>query len=106
MSASRTARWCGQSGASRACQACSVRSASRWTVAPGCTESALAANSMAFNLGVAAGALLGGAVLPVVGLRGAFLVGGLLTLGALAVLGLPERGWTARIGRYWTGARV
>ncbi|MFD9002225.1 MFS transporter [Streptomyces sp. NPDC059582] len=54
-------------------------------VAPGRTESALAANSAAFNAGVAAGALLGGALLPVVGARGAFLVGGLLTVAALAV---------------------
>lgn len=75
-------------------------------MAPGRTESALAANSMAFNLGVAAGALLGGALLPVVAVRGAFLVGGLITAGALAVLAWPAPGWAARIGRYWTGARV
>ncbi|MFC8516342.1 MFS transporter [Streptomyces sp. NPDC057257] len=59
-------------------------------VAPGRTETALAANSMAFNAGVAAGALLGGGLLPLVGVRGTFLVGGLLTLGALAVLTWPE----------------
>ncbi|MFJ9543336.1 MFS transporter [Streptomyces sp. NPDC101225] len=59
-------------------------------VAPGRTESALAANGAAFNAGVAAGALLGGGVLPLVGVRGTFLVGGLLTLGALAVLTWPE----------------
>ncbi|MDC0771445.1 MFS transporter [Streptomyces sp. HD] len=58
-------------------------------VAPGRTETALAANSAAFNVGVAAGALLGGLLLPSVGVRGTFLVGGLLTVGALAVLGLP-----------------
>ncbi|MGW1723624.1 MFS transporter [Streptomyces sp. NPDC002306] len=59
-------------------------------VAPGRTESALAANSAAFNVGVAAGALLGGALLPVVGARGAFLVGGLLTVAALAVPAWPK----------------
>jgi len=59
-------------------------------VAPGRTESALAANSAAFNVGVAAGALLGGGLLPVVGVRGAFLTGGLLTALALAVLTWPE----------------
>lgn len=58
-------------------------------VAPGRTESALAANSAAFNVGVAAGALLGGALLPAIGARGAFLAGGLLTLAALAVLTWP-----------------
>jgi DHA1 family inner membrane transport protein len=55
-------------------------------VAPGRTESALAANSVAFNAGVAAGALLGGGLLTAVGVRGTFLAGGLLTAGALAVL--------------------
>jgi DHA1 family inner membrane transport protein len=59
-------------------------------VAPGRTESALAANGAAFNAGVAAGALLGGCLLPVVDVRGTFLVGGLLTLGALTVLLWPE----------------
>jgi predicted MFS family arabinose efflux permease len=59
-------------------------------VAPGRTESALAANGAAFNVGVAAGALLGGSLLPLVGVRGTFLAGGLLTLGALAVLAWPE----------------
>jgi len=59
-------------------------------VAPGRTESALAANSAAFNVGVAAGASLGGVLLPVTGVRGTFLVGGLLTVGALAVLTWPE----------------
>ncbi|MGW0916314.1 MFS transporter [Streptomyces sp. NPDC002784] len=54
--------------------------------APGRTESALAANSVAFNAGVAVGALLGGGLLTAVGVRGTFLAGGLLTAGALAVL--------------------
>ncbi|MEU4546816.1 MFS transporter [Nonomuraea dietziae] len=55
-------------------------------VAPGRTEIALAANSAAFNVGVAAGALTGGVVLPLMGVRSAFLAGGLLTAGALALL--------------------
>jgi predicted MFS family arabinose efflux permease len=75
-------------------------------VAPGRTESALAANSMAFNVGIATGAFLGGALLPVTGVRGAFLVGGLLTVGALLVLTWPARAWTTWIGRYWSSARV
>ncbi|MGK5641099.1 MFS transporter [Streptomyces sp. URMC 126] len=58
--------------------------------APGRTEVALAANSGAFNAGVAVGALLGGALLPAAGVRGTFLAGGLLTLAALTVL-LGER---------------
>ncbi|MFC7262530.1 MFS transporter [Streptomyces lutosisoli] len=58
-------------------------------VAPGRTELALAANSAAFNTGVAAGALTGGALLSAVGVRGTFLIGGLLTAGALAVLTWP-----------------
>ncbi|WAZ19315.1 MFS transporter [Streptomyces cinnabarinus] len=61
-------------------------------VAPGRTESALAANSVAFNAGVALGALLGGAALTGVGVRGTFLVGGLLTAGALAVLSYGRPG--------------
>ncbi|MFJ8537023.1 MFS transporter [Streptomyces sp. NPDC093591] len=60
-------------------------------VAPGRTETALAANSAAYNVGIAAGALLGGVLLPVVGVRGTFLVGGLLTAVALAVLVRPVR---------------
>lgn len=61
-------------------------------VAPGRTEIALAANSAAFNAGVAAGALTGGAVLHAAGVRGTFLVGALLTLGALAALTWPATG--------------
>ncbi|WP_406437812.1 MFS transporter [Streptomyces sp. NBC_01613] len=59
-------------------------------VAPGRTETALAANSAAFNVGVALGSLLGGGLLTLVGVRCTFLVGGLLTVGALAVLTWPE----------------
>ncbi|MFE6176840.1 MFS transporter [Streptomyces sp. NPDC056464] len=60
-------------------------------VAPGRTETALAANSAAYNLGIAAGALLGGALLPAVGVRGTFLAGGLFTVAALMVLTSPPR---------------
>ncbi|GHF52428.1 MFS transporter [Streptomyces mashuensis] len=56
------------------------------TVAPSRTEVALAANSAAFNVGVAAGALLGGVILPALEVRGAFLVGGLLTAASVVVL--------------------
>lgn len=58
--------------------------------APGRTDLALAANSGAYNAGIAAGAALGGLVLPHAGVRGAFLAGGLLTAAACAVL-LGER---------------
>ncbi|MFI2780202.1 MFS transporter [Streptomyces sp. ALB3] len=54
--------------------------------APGRTDIALAANSGAYNAGIAAGAALGGLVLPLADVRGAFLTGGLLTVGAYAVL--------------------
>ncbi|MCX4885555.1 MFS transporter [Streptomyces sp. NBC_00847] len=54
--------------------------------APGRTDIALAANSGAYNAGIAAGAALGGLVLPLAGVRGTFLAGGLLTVGACAVL--------------------
>jgi predicted MFS family arabinose efflux permease len=54
--------------------------------APGRTDLALAANSGAYNAGIAAGAALGGLVLPLAGVRGTFLAGGLLTAGACAVL--------------------
>ncbi|WP_020120095.1 MFS transporter [Streptomyces canus] len=59
-------------------------------VAPGRTETALAANSAAFNGGVAAGALLGGVLLPLTGTRGTFLAGGVLTAVALVVLSRPD----------------
>ncbi|WP_318216429.1 MFS transporter [Streptomyces sp. SCL15-6] len=54
--------------------------------APGRTDLALAANSGAYNAGIAAGAALGGLVLPLADVRGTFLAGGLLTVGACAVL--------------------
>ncbi|WP_327270498.1 MFS transporter [Streptomyces sp. NBC_01218] len=54
--------------------------------APGRTDIALAANSGGYNAGIAAGAALGGLVLPLAGVRGAFLAGGLVSAGACAVL--------------------
>ncbi|MFD8565120.1 MFS transporter [Streptosporangium canum] len=54
--------------------------------APGRTDIALAANSGAYNAGIAAGAALGGLVLPLADVRSAFLAGGLLTVGSCAVL--------------------
>jgi len=54
--------------------------------APCRTDIALAANSGSYNAGIAAGAALGGLVLPLADVRGAFLAGGLLTVGACAVL--------------------
>lgn len=54
--------------------------------APGRTDIALAANSGAYNAGIAAGAALGGLVLSLAGVRAAFLAGGLLTVAACTVL--------------------
>ncbi|MEV0622444.1 hypothetical protein AB0I81_54645 [Nonomuraea sp. NPDC050404] len=54
--------------------------------APGRTDLAFAANSGAYNAGIAAGAALGGLVLPLADVRGTFLAGGLLTVGSCAVL--------------------
>ncbi|WP_445061063.1 MFS transporter [Streptomyces sp. SAS_260] len=54
--------------------------------APGRTDIALAANSGCYNAGIAAGAALGGLVLRFGGVRGAFLVGGVVSVGACAVL--------------------
>lgn len=47
-------------------------------------------NSATFNVGVAVGALLGGALLPLTGTRGTLLAGGLLTAVALVMLSRPE----------------
>lgn len=54
--------------------------------APGRTDIALAANSGAYNAGIAAGAALGGLILPLADVRGTFLAGGLLSVAACAVL--------------------
>ncbi|WP_230859461.1 MFS transporter [Actinoplanes aureus] len=55
-------------------------------VAPGSTDLASATLSAVYNLGIAAGALLGGVLLPHAGLRGVYLTGGLVLIAALAVL--------------------
>ncbi|MER7889006.1 MFS transporter [Micromonospora sp. NPDC094482] len=55
-------------------------------LAPGSTDLASAGVSTAFNAGIAAGSLLGGILLPGPGPRLLALIGGLLTLAALAVL--------------------
>lgn len=55
-------------------------------VAPGRTELGFAANSAAFNVGIAVGALVGGLVLAPLGARGAFGVGGLVSVVALGVV--------------------
>ncbi|MEU9119605.1 MFS transporter [Streptomyces sp. NPDC048506] len=62
--------------------------------APGRTDIALAANSGSYNAGIAVGAALGGLVLPLADVRGTFLAGGLLTVGASVVLlsGRPRHG--------------
>ncbi|MEU4619739.1 MFS transporter [Actinoplanes sp. NPDC023801] len=52
-------------------------------VAPGGTEMASAGNSVAFNIGIAAGSLLGAAVLQESGARATALAGGLLSAAAL-----------------------
>ncbi|MFJ3091462.1 MFS transporter [Streptomyces sp. NPDC086838] len=54
--------------------------------APGRTDIALAANSGLYNAGIAAGAALGGLILPLADVRGTFLAGGLMTVTACAVL--------------------
>ncbi|MEV4290526.1 MFS transporter [Nonomuraea bangladeshensis] len=54
--------------------------------APGRTDIALAANSGAYNAGIAGGAALGALVLPLAGARGTFLAGGLLTAASCVVL--------------------
>ncbi|EXG79098.1 MFS transporter [Cryptosporangium arvum] len=55
-------------------------------VAPGASVLASAGTSTAFNLGITAGALLGGVLLPIVGVHSTALLGALLTLCALALL--------------------
>jgi DHA1 family L-arabinose/isopropyl-beta-D-thiogalactopyranoside export protein-like MFS transporter/DHA1 family inner membrane transport protein len=55
-------------------------------LAPGNTDLASATGSTAFNAGIAAGALLGGAVLPELGARPLAVAGGLLVLAAAGCL--------------------
>ncbi|MFI6265755.1 MFS transporter [Micromonospora sp. NPDC051006] len=65
-------------------------------LAPGSTDLASAGVSTAFNAGIAAGSLLGGILLPGPGPRLLALIGGLLTLAALAVLAVDA--WRHRAG--------
>jgi len=55
-------------------------------IAPGNTDMASAAISSAFNIGIAAGSLLGGLLIANVGTRSVALAGGLLTAAALVIL--------------------
>jgi predicted MFS family arabinose efflux permease len=55
-------------------------------VAPGSTEMASAWNGAAFNVGIGGGALLGGVLLPTLGVRATALAGGLLTAASVLVL--------------------
>lgn len=64
-------------------------------LAPGSTDLASAGVSTAFNVGIAAGSLLGGVLLPGQGPRPLALVGGLLTAAALAILTVDARLRTA-----------
>ncbi|NVI90637.1 MFS transporter [Actinomadura sp. BRA 177] len=54
--------------------------------APGDTDVASAWTASAFNVGIAGGALLGGALLPVTGVRGTALAGGVLAAAAIMVI--------------------
>ncbi len=67
-------------------------------LAPGSTDIASAGVSTAFNVGIAGGSMLGGALLPGPGPRLLALVGGLLTLVALAVLAVDARRHAVRPG--------
>ncbi|MEV4496241.1 MFS transporter [Micromonospora arborensis] len=60
-------------------------------LAPGSTDIASAGVSTAFNVGIAGGSLLGGALLSTSGARPLALVGGLLTLAALTLLAVDAR---------------
>ncbi|WP_372506812.1 MFS transporter [Actinomadura madurae] len=58
--------------------------------APGDTDIASAWASAAFNVGIGGGALLGGALLPVTGVRGTALAGAMAAGAAVAVIGLER----------------
>jgi DHA1 family L-arabinose/isopropyl-beta-D-thiogalactopyranoside export protein-like MFS transporter/DHA1 family inner membrane transport protein len=64
-------------------------------VAPGSTDMAAAGTSSAFNVGIAAGSSIGGALIASGGVRGVAAIGGVLTALALAVLA-SERRWVRR----------
>lgn len=60
-------------------------------VAPGNTDLASAGSGSAFNVGIAAGSLIGGVILPAAGARPLALVGGVLAAAALAVTAIDRR---------------
>lgn len=66
-------------------------------VAPGNTDIASAGTSAAFNVGIGAGALIGGLLLPTAGIRATAIAAALLTATALAVI-LTDRGQRADVG--------
>ena len=55
-------------------------------VAPGNVDVASAGSSAAFNVGIGAGALVGGLLLPAYGVRTGVIVGGMITFAALAAV--------------------
>jgi MFS transporter, DHA1 family, inner membrane transport protein len=55
-------------------------------VAPGSSDMASAGMSTAFNVGITAGSLIGGLLLPALGVRSTALAGAVLTVAALAVV--------------------
>ena len=59
-------------------------------VAPGNTDLASAGISTAFNVGIAAGAFIGGGLLDSTGVRSVALVGGLLAVVALVIMTADE----------------
>jgi predicted MFS family arabinose efflux permease len=59
-------------------------------VAPGSTDLASAGTNVAFNIGIAAGALIGGGLLDSTGVRSVALVGGLLAVVALVAMTADE----------------
>jgi DHA1 family inner membrane transport protein len=67
-------------------------------VAPGASDMAAAGTSTAFNVGITAGSLLGGVLLPGAGVRSTALAGALLTAAAFAVV-LAEPELSARAAR-------
>jgi DHA1 family L-arabinose/isopropyl-beta-D-thiogalactopyranoside export protein-like MFS transporter/DHA1 family inner membrane transport protein len=64
-------------------------------VAPGSTDMAAAGTSSAFNIGIAAGSFIGGALIAGGGVRGVAIVGGVLCAVAFAVLASEPR-WARR----------
>jgi len=79
-------------------------------VAPGRTDMGLARFSSAYNVGIAAGALTGALLLPLIGVRSTYLIGAVLTALALAVLAStnisPGRhGPRSCLVDQWTGSR-